>query len=122
MPTNDDEIERLKRLRDQQIRTRYDPNEKKAKYEQISYQRRQGNKVTGRGVLQDIPDKVWWSLGGGLIGLLFLFILTRIPGMPAYGPLIGAGGVVFFIVIGWFLGAARDTGKDDWGPKGTKRQ
>ncbi len=47
MPTNDDEIERLKRLRDQQIRTRYDPNEKKAKFEQISYQRRQGTKVTG---------------------------------------------------------------------------
>jgi uncharacterized membrane protein YdcZ (DUF606 family) len=24
--------------------------------------------------LKDIPDKVWWSLGGGLMGLLFLFI------------------------------------------------
>ena len=121
MPTNDDDIERLKRLRDQQLRTRNDPNEKKAKYEQISYQRRQGTKVTGRSILKDIPDKVWWSLGGGLIGLLFLFIITRIPGMPAYGPLIGVGGIVFFVVIGWVLGAARDSGKDDWGPKGTKR-
>jgi len=27
MPTNNDEIERLKRLREQQIRTRYDPND-----------------------------------------------------------------------------------------------
>jgi hypothetical protein len=121
MPTNNDEIERLKRLRDQQIKTRYDPNEKKAKYEQISYQRRQGSKVTGRGVLKDIPDKVWWALGGGVIGLLFLFLITRLPGMPAYGPLIGAGGIVFFVVIGWFLGAARDSGKDDWGPKGTRK-
>jgi hypothetical protein len=40
LPTNNDEIERLKRLRDQQIKTRNDPNEKKAKFEQISYQKR----------------------------------------------------------------------------------
>ncbi len=120
MPTSKDELERLKRLREQQIKTRYDPNEKKAKYEQISYQKRQGTKVTGRSVLKDVPDKVWWALGGVVIGLIFLFILTRIPGMPAYGPLIGVGGIVFFMVIGWILGSARDTGKDDWGPKGRR--
>lgn len=121
MPTNNDELERLKRLREQQIRTRYDPNEKKAKYEQISYQKRQGTRVTGRSVLKDIPDKVWWALAGGVIGLIFLFILTRIPDMPDYGPLIGLGGILFFMVIGWVLGAARDTGKDDWGPKGSRK-
>jgi len=121
MPTNNDEIERLKRLRDQQIRVRYDPNEKKAKFNQISVQRRQGTKVTGRSVLKDIPDKVWWALGGLVIGLIFLFIITRFPGMPAYGPLIGLGGIVFFTIIGWVLGAARDSGKDDWGPKGTRK-
>ena len=102
------------------MRTRYDPNEKKARFEQISYQKRQGTRITSRSVLKDIPDKVWWALGGGGIGLLFLFIITRIPGMPAYGPLIGVGGMVFFIVIGWFLGAARDSGKDDWGGKGKR--
>ncbi len=121
MPTNNDELERLKRLRAQQLKTRYDPNEKKAKFDKISYQKRQGTKVTGRSVLKDIPDKVWWSLAGGLIGLLFLFIITRIPGMPAYGSLIGAGGIVFGLVIGWVLGAARDSGKGDWGPKGTRK-
>jgi len=121
MPTNNDEIERLKRLREQQIKTRYDPNEKRAKYEQISYQKRQSTKVTGRSVLKDIPDKVWWALAGGAIGLVFLFIITRIPGMPDYGPLIGLGGIVFFMVIGWILGSTRDAGKGDWGPKGGKR-
>ncbi len=121
MPTNNDEIERVKRIQEQQIRVRYDPNEKKAKFNQISVQRRQGTKVTGRSVLKDIPDKVWWALGGLLIGLVFLFILTRISGMPAYGPLIGLGGIVFFTIIGWVLGAARDSGKDDWGPKGTRK-
>jgi hypothetical protein len=118
MPKNNDELERLKRLRDQQIRTRYDPNEKKARYEQISYQKRQSTKVTGRSVLKDIPNKVWWALGGGAIGLLFFFIITRIPGMPAYGPLIGVGGIVFGLVIGWLFGAARDSGRGDWGGKG----
>ena len=120
MPTNNDEVERLKRLRDQQIKTRYDPNEKKAKYEQISYRRRQGTKVTGRSVLKDIPDKVWWAIGGAAIGLVFLFIITRIPGMPSYGPLIGVGGIVFFTVIGWFFGSTRDWGKGGWGGKGKK--
>ena len=122
MPTNNDELERLKRLREQQIRTRYDPNEKKAKYEQISYQKRQGTKVTGRSVLKDIPDKVWWALAGGLIGLLFYFIITGLPGMPDYGPLIGLGGIIFFTVIGWVLGAVRDSGKGDWGPKDTRKK
>ena len=121
MPTNNDEIERLKRLREQQIKTRYDPNEKKAKYEQISYQRRQGTKVTGRSVLKDIPYKVWWALAGGLVGVLFFVIITNLPGMPTYGPLIGLGGIVFFTVIGWVMGAARDSGNDDWGPKGLKK-
>ncbi|CAG0935572.1 hypothetical protein TFLX_04414 [Thermoflexales bacterium] len=121
MPTNNDEIERLKRLRDQQIKVRYDPNEKKSKFNQISVQRRQGTKVTGRSVLKDIPSKVWWAIGGGFIGLLFLFIITRLPGMPAYGPLIGLGGILFFTIIGWVLGAARDSGKGDWGPKGGRR-
>jgi hypothetical protein len=121
MPTSNDELERLKRLRDQQIKTRYDPNEKKAKFEQISMQRRQGTKVTGHSLLKDIPDKVWWSLGGVIIGLIFLIILTRIPNMPAYGPLIGVGGILFFTVIGWVLGTARDSGKGDWGPKGGRR-
>ena len=42
--------------------------------------------------------------------------------MPAYGPLIGLGGIVFFVVVGWVVGAVRDSGKDDWGPKGTKKK
>jgi hypothetical protein len=115
------EIERLKRLRDQQIKTRYDPNEKKAKFDQISRQRRQGTQVTGRSVLKDIPYKVWWALAGGLVGVLFFVIITRLPGLPTYGPLIGLGGIVFFTVIGWVMGAARDSGNDDWGPKGLKK-
>jgi hypothetical protein len=40
--------------------------------------------------------------------------------MPDYGPLIGLGGILFFVVIGWFLGASRDSGKGDWGPKGRR--
>lgn len=46
---------------------------------------------------------------GGLIGLLFFFVITRLPDMPAYVPLIGVGGI---------FGTAHDSGKDDWGGKG----
>lgn len=116
MPT--EEQERLKRLRDQQVKVRYDPNEKKAKYDQVSVQRRQGTKVTGRSVLKDIPDQVWWSLIGGLIGLAFYIIVVNLPGIPEYGSLIGVAGIVFGLVVGFVLGKARQSGKEDWGGKG----
>lgn len=112
------EVERLKRLQEQQIKTRYDPNEKKAKYDQISVQRRKPQQVTTRSVLKDIPDQVWWSLIGGLIGLAFYLIVTNLPGMPSYGSLIGVAGIVFGLVVGFVLGKARQSGKEDWGGKG----
>jgi hypothetical protein len=120
MPTNSEEQERLKRLHDQQIKTRYDPNEKRAKYDKISVQRRQGTKVTGRSILKDIPDQVWWSLAGGLVGLVFYVIVTNLPGMPSYGTLIGAAGIGFGLVVGFVLGKARQSGKEDWGGKGKR--
>ena len=120
MPSSKDEIERLKRLREQQIRVRYDPDEKKAKFNQISVQRRQGTKVTGRSILKDIPDQIWWSLIGGLIGLVFLVIVVNLPGMPGYGSLIGGAAIVFGLVVGFILGKARQSGKEDWGGKGKR--
>jgi len=90
MPTNNDEIERIKRIQEQQIRVRYDPNEKKAKFNQISAQRRQGTKVTGRSVLKDIPSKVWWALGGGLIGAVLAWVGLRLS-IRANGGRLSAG-------------------------------
>ncbi len=116
-----DELERIKRIRDQQIRVRYDPDEKKARYNKISVQRRQGTKVTFGSVLKDIPDRVWWSLVGGLIGLVFTLILLRLPDAPSYALYIGLAGIVFGLVIGFILGKQRDSGTEDWGPKGGRR-
>jgi hypothetical protein len=119
--TDQNEIERLKRLRDEQIRVRYDPNEKKAKFNQISVQRRQGTRVTTHSVLRDIPDKVWWSLIGGIIGLIFTIILLKMPGAPVWGIYLGLAGIAFGLVVGFILGKARDSGHEDWGPKGGQR-
>lgn len=118
--TDQEEIERIKRIRDQQIKVRYDPDEKKARYDKISVQRRQGAKVTFRSVLKDVPDKVWWSLIGGLIGLVFMLIILRLPGAPSYALYIGLAGVGFGLVIGFILGKQRDSGKEDWGEKGKR--
>jgi len=115
------ELERIKRIRDQQIATRYDPDQKKARYNQISVQRRKGAKVTARSVLKDSPDKVWWSLVGGLIGLVFTVILVRLPDAPPYAIYIGLAGIAFGLVVGFMLGKARDSGKEDWGSKGGRR-
>lgn len=116
-----DEIERIKRIRDQQIKVRYDPDEKKARYNQISVQRRQGAKVTFKSVLKDVPDKVWWSLIGGLIGLVFMLIIMRLPDAPDYAIYIGLAGVGFGLAIGFVLGKQRDSGKEDWDGKGGRR-
>jgi len=116
-----DEIERIKRIRDQQIRVRYDPDEKKARYDKISVQRRQGTKVTWKSVLKDVPDKVWWSLLGGLIGVVFMLIILRLPNPPSYALYIGLAGVVFGLVVGFILGKQRDSGKEDWDGKGKHR-
>ena len=116
-----DEIERIKRIRDQQIRVRYDPDEKKARYNQISVKRRQGTQVTWKSVLKDVPDKVWWALIGGLIGLVFMLIILRLPDPPSYALYIGLAGVVFGVVVGFILGKQRDSGKEDWGPKGGRK-
>ncbi len=115
------ELDRIKRIRDQQIKVRYDPNEKKARYNQISVQWRQGTKITARSVLKDIPDKVWWSLIGGLIGLIFLLVIQRLAGAPAWSSYLGLGAIVFGLVVGFVLGKQRDSGKEDWGPKGGRK-
>jgi hypothetical protein len=116
--TDQNEIDRIKRIRDQQIRTRYDPDEKKARYNKVSVQRRQGSQVTFGSVLKDVPDKIWGALVGGLIGVVFLLILQRLPGAPEYTPYIGLAGIVFGLVMGFIVGKQRDSGKEDWGSKG----
>lgn len=122
--TDQKELERLKRLHDQQISVRRDPDGKRARYDKISVQRRQGVKVTVGSVLKDVPSKVWWSFIGGLIGLVFLLIILRLPGASEYAqytPYIGLAGIVFGLVVGFILGKARDSGKEDWGPKGGRK-
>ena len=112
--TDQKEIERIKRIQEQQLRVRYDPNEKKAKFNQISVQRRQNTKVTTHSVLKDIPDKIWWSLIGGLIGLIFTLIILQMPGAPAWAIYVALGGIAFGLVVGFILGKARDSGHEDW--------
>jgi hypothetical protein len=56
-----------------------------------------------------------------LIGVVFLLILQRLPDAPAWGLYLGLGAIVFGLVVGFILGKQRDSGKEDWGPKGGRR-
>jgi hypothetical protein len=112
MRNEKDEIERLKRLRQQQISAR-DPTAKdKAYYGMVSRRARPG-KLTLGGVLKDFESKWTWMFAGGIIGLI-LAVLIVVAVKASWAPL-AAGAVIFAgFAIGRLLGAVMDWRNDDW--------
>ena len=114
MKSSEDEIRRLQRLRDQQIRER-DPTAKKvAQYQRTvsSYKQRQ-KKITLGSVIDDLPAKLLDMVIGTLLGIALAIVLRLIinePWINALGLIL----VVFGLVSGRVMGAARDWGDEDW--------
>ena len=109
----DDELERLKRLRDQQLAAR-DPRQRDRKlYARLSQQSKK-KPLTLQSVLADFQSKWTWMFGGGLIGLAAAIFLPLI--LPyswvwmIQGTLIFAG-----IALGRLMGTVLDWRSDGWG-------
>lgn len=108
MGTND-EVERLKRLRDQQLRAR-DPQKKQKKLQHnISKRYRQSREpFSFKKLWQDVEQKWRGILIGGFLGFLVLILLPSFVDSD-WTELIGIGILVFLMLIGFAIGQAADS-------------
>ena len=109
-----DEIERLKRLRDQQVSAR-DPGAKQRAFDKMVAKRHKDHYLTD--VLKDLPYKVRWAFWGIILGLVMGVFIGLIidftfhvqwTGYIAFGVLVWGG------IVGYIMGKARDSGTEDW--------
>lgn len=114
MKSQVDEVKRLQRLRDQQLRNR-DPNAKSmAQYQRtVSNYRKRQKKITVYSVIQDLPDKFMYMVIGALLGAVLMVILLTVFN-EQWVKSVAWIAIVFGLVGGRLFGAARDWGKEDW--------
>jgi len=115
MSRQQDEIERLKRLRDQQLAAR-DPLAKDRKVFQDVSRRHKRKPFTLKNILADFQAKWMWMLVGGLIGAIAA-LATILVFQAKWAEYLGIGMILFGMIIGRLSGAVRDWGDEDWGRK-----
>ena len=108
MPNQNDEVERLKRIRDKQLRAR-DPQKKVQKTQHHIAQRYRSSRkpVTAKNVIADVPKK--WL--GFVIGLfLGFFVLMVLPYFvdSKWTDMIGIGVMLILGFLGLAVGQAAD--------------
>ncbi len=110
-----DEIERLRRLREQQIGAR-DPTVKARRhYEIVGKRSRPAFSLTEE--LRQLPAKVTWIFWGALIGLLGGVAVGLVIDVMFRVNIVEYIAVFFLLwggVVGRILGKARDAGREDW--------
>ena len=114
MSSGRDELERLKRLREQQIRSR-DP---KAKEKQIqarvtARRRKLGRRNTSfrymmRDMLGDLPYKFWGAIIGALLGTVIAIILALVWEDLAMVAMVGLAATVVLTLVGVVFGHSFD--------------
>jgi hypothetical protein len=110
MPSQDSE--RLRRLRDQQLRTR-DPLTKQRRLDgEISQKRRRMQQsFSFGGMWKDIPHRWKGGFVGGLIGLAILLIAPSVL-EGSWGVCLGGAAVPFAAAVGFMIGRYEDTMED----------
>jgi hypothetical protein len=113
MSNQNDEIERLKRLRDRQIRLR-DPKAKDNAIQHKIAQRYKPQKLTLAAVIENIPGKWWGMFFGAIIGLIIAIAINVLVDFPSsWMEWIAYLFVLIGIVMGRLLGAAMDWADED---------
>jgi hypothetical protein len=77
MSNQQDEIERIRRIRERQLRAR-DPTAAQQKFQRQYAARYQKPKISIGDVLADIPAKWWGMILGGLLGFLIALVLDKV--------------------------------------------
>ncbi len=111
MNQHDDDIERLKRLRDRQIQAR-DPHVKKREWHQrVSMQQRKKRQRFTFGALMreidDIPNKWKGAVIGATIGTIVLAVLMAAVEAD-WAILVGIALIAILMLIGFVFGASFD--------------
>jgi len=112
MGSQQDEIERLKRLRERQLSDR-DPRKRDKRF-QYRVSQRPPKKLRFQEILKDIPSKWWGMIIGGVLGLALAIVLHLAMGEKA--PWIQYVGIILFlglVVLGRLLGAAVSWREED---------
>jgi hypothetical protein len=106
--SNQDEIERLRRLREKQLKAR-DPLAKQRKIDrQVAARRRKKQKsFSVGGMIRDMPYKWRGAIIGAVIGMGISIILTMVL-TSKWTDIIGLLIVVFLTIIGLMFGQAFD--------------
>lgn len=113
MSRQDENLEWLKKLQEEQLRSR-DPTTKiKAEHQRIAA-RHKKKTITVRSVIQDMPISLWWTIFGVLIGLftgIVIYGVTQVSWTQYLIPFLAvAGGLT-----GRISGLAVEANDDDWG-------
>ena len=114
---SDKEVERLKRLREQQIRAR-DPRQADRKRHQVT-SRRPREQFSLRHELSQLGAKVTWMLWGAVIGLFLGLGLSWVLSVTLgvgdnWGLFITLGTVLVSGSLGSYFGSIRDSGREGW--------
>jgi hypothetical protein len=111
--SNRDEIERIQRIRDQQIRAR-DPRARDRKRQQKISARYREETFSFQDLLRSIPTKWWGMLIGGIIGLVLAIVLNKtIETEASWVEYVWYVIVLAGIVLGRGVGAAMDWSEED---------
>jgi uncharacterized membrane protein len=107
MSFQDSEGDRLRRLREKQIRAR-DPLAKQRRVEgAVARRRRASVKRFSLGELRKIPHKWMWMTAGLVVGVIVLIVLPSLWGNK-YADIVGLVAILLLAVVGYFFGQALD--------------
>lgn len=113
MSNRNDEIERIQRIRDQQIRAR-DPRARDRKTQQKINARRREDTFSFQDILRNVPAKWWGMIIGGIIGLILAIVVNKaIETEASWMEYVGYVIVFAGIVLGRGVGAAMDWSEED---------
>jgi len=106
--SRDDEVERLRRLRDRQISLR-DPGQKQEKVQRHVAQKRRASREPFKfsKIFSDVPKVITWTLAGMLLGILVVIVLPYFVHTD-WVNIAGIGAAVILTFFGAAFGQAVD--------------
>jgi hypothetical protein len=112
MPERNDEVERFRRIRDQQLRAR-DPQktERKIHHEIATRRRKSREPFSFRSMVSEVPKKWGGLILGGFLGFVVLVLLPNVIEHRLVD-VIGILVMMFLMLIGFATGQAADAKKD----------